>query len=118
MIAKAIIEAPTEINGQPLIVPVALPDPDEVKQLALKLHTAGKEYQGEFAGWPVHYYPMRPKPLFGSSLSFTPAGFTIGRLSVWAMSIDWEDGQDAEPLASVWDRQIVKPTEPLQSTLG
>jgi hypothetical protein len=107
MITKAIISAPTEIDGEPLIIPIALPDMDEVKDFALRLHKQGVEYKGEFAGWPVHYYPMRPKPLYGSSLSFTPAAFTIGRLVVWAMSLDWENGENADPLISVWDDKII-----------
>jgi hypothetical protein len=108
MIAKAVVRKPNEIYDQPLVVPVCLPDLAEVRSLAERLHQKGEEYRGELGGWPVHYGPMHREALPGSSLPFTPATFMIGAFPVWAMSIDWENGQDADPLIWIWDDNIVK----------
>ena len=36
------------------------------------------------------------------------ATFMIGAFPVWAMSIDWENRQDADPLIWIWDDNIIR----------
>jgi len=39
------------------IVPVTVPDLDEVRKFAAKLHARGEAWQGEAFGWPAEYNP-------------------------------------------------------------
>ena len=44
------------------IVPVVVPDLDEVWEFAAKLHAEGKAWKGEAFGWQAEYNPERPEP--------------------------------------------------------
>ncbi|MBK9233915.1 MAG: hypothetical protein IPO15_24510 [Anaerolineae bacterium] len=47
------------LNGRSrsVIVPVSVPDLDDVRALAVQLHHGGKSYQGRMWGWEVTYEP-------------------------------------------------------------
>jgi len=89
------------------IVPIVIPDLDEVRQFAAKLHRAGKTWEGEAFGWPAEYYPEQPEPPLDSRMTFTPADFCIGESDIWFFSLLWEHGRDAEPVEFLDDRNIV-----------
>jgi hypothetical protein len=108
MIAKAIVRQPNKLYKTPLIIPVCLPAIEEVERFAKQLHAQGIEKTGEFAGWPYHYIPQSALPPVESALTFTPAVFMLGAAPIWAVSIDWENGDDQELSVTVLDNGIVK----------
>jgi hypothetical protein len=89
------------------LVPIIVPDLNEVKSLARKLHVQGKPWHGEAFGWEAEYHPERPEPPLDSNMTFTPADFCIGESGVWFFSLMWEHGQDQEPVEFLDDRNIV-----------
>ena len=42
-------------NGSAALVPVAIPDINEVREFAAKLHAKGKAWKGEAFGWQAEY---------------------------------------------------------------
>jgi hypothetical protein len=93
------------------IVPVVVPDLDEVREFAAKLHAEGRAWKGEAFGWQAEYNPERPEPPLDSKMTFTPADFCIGESGIWFFSLMWEHGSDAEPVEFLDDRNIVEETE-------
>ena len=89
------------------IVPVVVPDLDEVRVFAARLHAQGKEWKGEAFGWSAEYNPERPEPPLDSKMTFTPADFCIGESGIWFFSLMWERGKDAEPVEFLDDKNIV-----------
>ena len=69
------------------LVPVVIPELDEVRLFASELHLQGEPWAGEAFGWPAEYFPQRPEPPFDSKLPFTPADFCIGESGVWFFSL-------------------------------
>lgn len=92
------------------IVPLSIPNLDEVRAFAAKLHAKGKAWKGEAFGWQAEYNPQRPEPPLESKLTFTPADFCIGESGIWFFSLMWEHGREAEPVEFVDDRNILKKT--------
>ena len=92
------------------IVPVAIPDLDEVRNFAAKLHAKGKAWKGEAFGWQAEYNPEQPEPPLDSKMTFTPADFCIGESGIWFFSLMWEHGSDAKPVEFLDDRNILKKT--------
>ncbi|MBN1146544.1 MAG: hypothetical protein JXA78_04765 [Anaerolineales bacterium] len=90
------------------IVPVVIPDLNEVKAFALHLHTVGKHWAGELYGWPAEYTPESSKKPVESKMSFTPADFWIGESGIWFYSLMWEHGKTHEPVEFLDDRGLVK----------
>ncbi|MGH7492447.1 MAG: hypothetical protein ACREOO_08630 [bacterium] len=91
-----------------LIVPIAVPNLDDVKAFAAKLHAKGKPWKGEAFGWQAEYNPVKREPPLESKMIFTPADFCIGESGIWLFSLMWERGRDAEPVEFVDDRNIQK----------
>ena len=89
------------------IVPVMVPDLDEVRKFAAKLHARGEAWQGEAFGWPAEYNPERPKPPLDSKMTFTPADFSIGESGIWFFSLMWEHGSDVEPVEFLDDKNVL-----------
>ena len=89
------------------IVPVVVPNLDEVRVFAARLHGQGKAWEGEVFGWPAEYNPERPDPPLDSKMMFTPADFCIGESGIWFFSLMWEHGRDAEPVAFLDDTHIL-----------
>lgn len=104
VIAKAKISLHEEY---PSIVPVALPNLDEVREFAHRLHAEGKPWTGEAFGWSAEYHPEQPEPPLDSKMTFAPADFCIGESGVWFFSLMWERGKDAPPVEFLDDRNIV-----------
>lgn len=80
------------------VVPIVIPDLDEVRQFARKLHVAGKTWVGEAFGWSAEYNPERPEPPLDSKMTFTPADFSIGESGIWFFSMLWEHGKSNDPV--------------------
>ncbi len=100
--AKAKIQ--TDYN---LIVPILIPDLDEVRAFAAKLHAKGKGWHGEAFGWQAEYNPERSVPPLDSKMTYTPADFCIGESGVWFFSLMWERGREEEPVEFLDDRNVV-----------
>lgn len=92
------------------VVPVVVPELEEVRAFAAKLHAAAKSWRGEAFAWPAEYNAERPEPPLDSKMSFTPADFCIGESGIWFFSLMWEHGKDAEPLEFLDDRSILAET--------
>ena len=89
------------------VVPVVVPDLDEVKEFAARLHAEGVAWAGEAFGWPAEYNPERPEPPLDSKMTFTPADFCIGESRIWFFSLMWECGKGAEPVEFLDDSNVV-----------
>lgn len=89
------------------IIPIVIPDLDEVRKFAARLHAKGKPWRGEAFGWPAEYNPERPEPPLDSKMTFTPADFCIGQSGIWFFSLMWEYGKDTEPVEFLDDRSIL-----------
>lgn len=89
------------------VVPVVLPELEEVRALAARLHAEGRPWRGEAFGWSAEYNPERPEPPLDSKMTFTPADFCIGESGIWFFSLSWERGRDAPPVEFLDDRNIV-----------
>jgi len=93
------------------VVPVIIPDLDEVKEFAAHLHAEGKAWQGEAFGWQAEYNPQRSEPPLDSKMKFTPADFCIGESNIWFFSLMWEYGKDAEPVEFLDNKNVLDETD-------
>lgn len=103
-------KAKIKTNDYIAIVPVAIPDLEEVKDFAYKLHAKGKVWKGEAFGWQAEYHPERPEAPLDSKMTFTPADFCIGESGIWFFSLMWEHGKNAEPVSFLDDKNILEKT--------
>ncbi len=94
-------------DGCESLVPVLIPELDEVRRFAAELHALEKSWAGDAFGWPAEYHPQRPEPPLDSKLSFTPADFCIGESGVWFFSLMWEHGKSAPPVEFLDDSNIL-----------
>ncbi len=90
------------------IVPIVIPELDEVRAFANHLHATAKHWQGEIFGWPAEYTPESRKKPLDSKMRFTPADFWIGESGIWFFSLMWEHGKHKEPVEFLDERGIVK----------
>ena len=92
----------TRINVHALgftpVIPIAVPDLDEVREFACQLHAKGQYWQGQAFGWEAEYNPERAQPPLDSKMRFTPADFSIGESGIWFFSLMWEHGRDQAPV--------------------
>ncbi len=95
-------------SGEAPIVPVVIPNLDEVRKFAARLHAQGKPWNGEAFSWQAEYNPERPEPPLDSKLNFTPADFSIGESGIWFFSMMWERGKEKPPVEFLDDRNIVR----------
>jgi hypothetical protein len=89
------------------LVPVVIPELDEVRRFAHELHARGDWWTGDAFGWPAEYRAERAEAPLDSNLSFTPADFCIGESGVWFFSLMWEHGKDAPPAEFLDDSHIL-----------
>jgi hypothetical protein len=101
------VRIPKQIEGDP-VLPLAIPDLNEVKGFAQYLHATGKHWRGEIFGWPAEYTPEKRKKPADSKMTFTPADFWIGESGIWFYSLMWEHGKDRAPNELLDDRGVVK----------
>jgi hypothetical protein len=94
-------------GGYAPIVPLVIPDLNEVREFAAKLHAEGKPWMGEAFGWPAEYHAERPEPPLDSRMTFTPADFCIGESEIWFFSLMWERGHDEPPVEFLDNRNIL-----------
>ena len=104
------VRARVKIQSQEFapIVPILIPDLNEVRNFANGLHSEGKAWEGEAFGWQAEYNPARPDPPLDSNMTFTPADFCIGESGIWFFSLMWEHGSDAEPVEFLDDDAILE----------
>jgi len=96
------------------IVPVIVPDLDEVRAFATKLHAENKAWKGEAFGWQAEYNPAQSEPPLDSKMTFTPADFCIGESGIWFFSLMWEHGSDVEPVEFIDDKNILDEPESIK----
>ncbi len=101
----------TQPDEDASVIPVAVPDLNEVQVFALQLHAAGQAWKGEVFGWQAEYNPERSEPPLDSKLTFAPADFCIGESGIWFFSLMWEHGREAEPVAFLDDNNIIGKVE-------
>ncbi len=89
------------------VVPVIIPNLDDVRRTAWELHRKGEAWQGVLFGWQAEYNPEVAAPPLDSRMTFTPADFCIGESGVWFFSMMWEHGREQEPVEFLDDRSIV-----------
>ena len=99
----------TQQSNHSPIVPVVIPDLDEVSSFAAHIHATGKNWHGELFGWQAEYTPESRKKPVGSKMQFTPADFWIGESGIWFFSLMWEHGKNKSPVEFLDERGIVKP---------
>ena len=90
------------------VLPLVIPDLDEVKAFARHLHAIGKHWQGEMYGWLAEYTPESRKKPLGSKMLFTPADFWMGESGIWFYSLMWEHGKAKGPVEFLDERGLVK----------
>jgi hypothetical protein len=76
------------LEGVTPVVPIAVPDREELRAFAERLHARGQPWKGEAFGWSAEYSPQRPEPPLDSKMLFTPADFCIGESGIWFFIAD------------------------------
>jgi len=112
---------PHQGRSRSVVVPVSVPDLDDVRALAARLHHIGKSYQDRVWGWEITYEPELDEPHAEVEVPdgkgglvtqvmplWTPASFTIGESGVWFFSLLWENGSDEAPVEFLDDRNILE----------
>lgn len=89
------------------IIPIVIPDLNQVRAFANELHSKGQRWEGEAFGWSAEYSPERTEPPLDSKMKFTPADFVIGESGIWFFSMMWEQGKDAAPVEFLDDENIM-----------
>ncbi|MCX6048715.1 MAG: hypothetical protein NT075_26735 [Chloroflexi bacterium] len=112
---------PSEGHSRAVTIPVFIPNLDDVRILADRLHVGGKSYHDRAWGWEVTYEPELDEPeaevevpdgkggfVTQAMPLWTPASFTIGESGVWFFSLLWENGSQQPPVEFLDNRNIVK----------
>lgn len=102
------VKARVHTGDESPIVPILIPELNDVREFAAKLHAQGRPWSGEAFGWPAEYHPESPEPPLDSKMSFAPADFSIGESGIWFYSLMWEQGKNNEPVEFLDDRNIVR----------
>ena len=102
------VKARVHSRDQAPIVPILIPELEEVRALAAKLHNEGGAWKGEAFGWPAEYNPESAEAPLDSKMTFTPADFLIGERGVWFYSLMWEHGKEKDPVEFLDDRNIIR----------
>src|SRR5689334_18250448 len=108
-IQKLIVKPADSVEKWPFIVPVALPDFDDIRRFAFELHKKGEPYEDEYQGWPIKYSPADTNPPEEDWMLTRWASCFIGVWPLWSISFDWENGDDQPPIITIWDKNLVKP---------
>ncbi|MGO8749915.1 MAG: hypothetical protein ACLQNE_28555 [Thermoguttaceae bacterium] len=105
-------------NDYESIVPIVIPELNEVRGFAAELHARGEPWMGDAFGWRAEYHPQQADAPLGSNLRFTPADFCIGESGIWFFSLMWEHGKDSPPVEFLDDRNILIKAASEQSACG
>ncbi len=92
-----IADAAIEIGDFILLAPIFVPDLDEVRSFADRVHTKGLPWRGVAFGSRANYEPESASVPAGSKAKFTPASFCLGDANAWCYCLTWEDGIAEEP---------------------
>ncbi len=92
-----------------IVLPIIIPDVEEVKAFAEKVHAEGQNWKGELFGWQAEYTPERAEAPLDSKMTFTPADFCIGESDVWFYSLMWEQGKQNAPVEYLDESNILEP---------
>ena len=95
-------------NQETPVIPIVIPDLNEVRAFAMDLHKKGVSWQGEAFGWSAEYSPERAEPPLDSKMMFTPADFVIGESGIWFFSMMWEYGKNKTPVEFLDDKNILR----------
>ena len=97
-VIKLPYQAPYATVATELTFPIAIPDLEQVRAFAYKLHAQGQPWRGDYRGWPAYYTPEdRSRRPANSKQAFYPAEFWAGTDHIWTFALAWEDGTDQEP---------------------
>jgi hypothetical protein len=102
------VKARVHTRDQFPIVPILIPELNEVREFAAKLHVEGRPWRGEAFGWPAEYNPESSEPPLDSQMTFTLADFSIGESGIWFYSLMWEHEKEKEPVEFLDDRNIIR----------
>ena len=94
-------------NDYESVVPIVIPELDEVRRFAAELHARGESWTGDAFGWTAEYHPQQTEAPLDSKLRFTPADFSIGESGIGFFSLMWEHGKDAPPVEFRDDKNIL-----------
>ncbi|MBI3194297.1 MAG: hypothetical protein HYZ34_07520 [Ignavibacteriae bacterium] len=103
--AKAKIQS---LENETAVVPLAIPELDEVRNFAMQVHKRGEAWKGEIFGWEAEYHPRSSSEPIDSRMRFTPADFCIGESGFWFFSLMWEYGDDEKPVEFLDDKNLVE----------
>ena len=111
---------PQKGRSRSVAVPVAIPDVQEVRAFAERLHQLGQSYQDRVWGWELSYEPEIDEPEAEVQIPdgkgdfvtetmpiWAPASFAIGESGVWFFSMLWENGVDQPPSEFLDDRNLL-----------
>lgn len=111
---------PDKGHSRSVTVPISIPNLDDIRRLAARLHESGKPYHDRAWGWEVTYEPELSESEaevevpdgeggFVSQVMplWAPASFTIGESGVWFFSLMWENGADQPPVEFLDDQNIL-----------
>jgi len=107
MIQKVMIRHPSDSYDKPVIIPVYMPEFDDIRRLAEELHALNQPYEGEYQGWPVSYQPADTEPPTEDWVVPLWSNFQIGVWPIWSVAFDWEDGDDQPPNIGIDNKNIV-----------
>ncbi len=91
----------------PRVLPIVIPELEEVRDAAQRLHAKGKHWAGDMFGWPAEYTPQAKQKPVASRMRFTPADFWIGESGIWFFSLMWERGRNEVPVEFLDSRGIM-----------
>jgi hypothetical protein len=89
-------------------IPVLIPDIQDIRDLAIKLHRTKENWQGNVFGWDAEYISSLAEAPENSQMTFTPATFWIGDATIWGFSMMWEDGDDQPPVETVSNWNVIE----------
>lgn len=95
-------------DGSESVMPVVIPDLNDVRAFASDLHRRGMAWDGDAFGWHAECVPQRAERPVQSKMEYTPAEFCIGESGVWFFSLVWEAGETYPPVEFLDDSGLVR----------
>ena len=92
----------TQPDEDASVIPVAVPDLNEVQVFALQLHAAGQAWKGEVFGWQAEYNPERSEPPPRSTRRSTDISPTWTSMRGPSVSPELQSWRLSTAVPSVW----------------